>query len=286
MPEFPRDYLQCGRFRLTVSGDAFRPLVMGILNVTPDSFSDGGQFASLDLALSHAEQMIADGVDIIDIGGESTRPGAPPVSEAEELRRVMPVVFALRDCGKPLSVDTRRPAVMREVLAAGADMINDIEGFRDPASLAAVSESDCAICIMHMQGEPQSMQHAPHYDDVLAEVSALLSERSARAMAAGIAAERICIDPGYGFGKTVQHNLTLLAWQSELQQAVGLPLLAGLSRKSTIGQLTGKPVEQRMAGSIGAALVAADNGARIVRVHDVAETVDALIVWDAARRAR
>ncbi len=286
MPEFPRDYLQCGRFRLTVSGDAFRPLVMGILNVTPDSFSDGGQFASLDLALSHAEQMIADGVDIIDIGGESTRPGAPPVSEAEELRRVMPVVFALRDCGKPLSVDTRRPAVMREVLAAGADMINDIEGFRDPASLAAVSDSDCAICIMHMQGEPQSMQHAPHYDDVLAEVSALLSERSARAMAAGIAAERICIDPGYGFGKTVQHNLTLLAWQSELQQAVGFPLLAGLSRKSTIGQLTGKPVERRMAGSIGAALVAAENGARIVRVHDVAETVDALIVWDAARRAR
>ncbi len=278
--------MQCGRFRLTVSGDAFRPLVMGILNVTPDSFSDGGQFASLDLALSHAEQMIADGVDIIDIGGESTRPGAPPVSEAEELRRVMPVVFALRDCGKPLSVDTRRPAVMREVLAAGADMINDIEGFRDPASLAAVSDSDCAICIMHMQGEPQSMQHAPHYDDVLAEVSALLSERSARAMAAGIAAERICIDPGYGFGKTVQHNLTLLAWQSELQQAVGFPLLAGLSRKSTIGQLTGKPVERRMAGSIGAALVAAENGARIVRVHDVAETVDALIVWDAARRAR
>ncbi len=286
MPEFPRDYLQCGRFRLTVSGDAFRPLVMGILNVTPDSFSDGGQFASLDLALSHAEQMIADGVDIIDIGGESTRPGAPPVSEAEELRRVMPVVFALRDCGKPLSVDTRRPAVMREVLAAGADMINDIEGFRDPASLAAVSDSDCAICIMHMQGEPQSMQHAPHYDDVLAEVSELLSERSARAMAAGIAAERICIDPGYGFGKTVQHNLTLLAWQSELQQAVGFPLLAGLSRKSTIGQLTGKPVEQRMAGSIGAALVAAENGARIVRVHDVAETVDALTVWGAARRAR
>ncbi len=286
MPEFSRDYLQCGRFRLVVSGDAFRPLVMGILNITPDSFSDGGRFASLDLALSHAEQMIADGVDIIDIGGESTRPGAPPVALDEELRRVMPVVYALRDCGRPLSVDTRRPAVMREVLAAGADMINDIEGFRDPDSLAAVSDSDCAICIMHMQGQPQSMQRAPHYDDVFAEVRDVLRERSKRALAAGIAAERICIDPGYGFGKTTEHNLTLLARQDALQQAIGFPLLAGLSRKSTIGQLTGRPVEQRMAGSIAAALVAATNGARIVRVHDVAETVDALKVWDAARRAR
>ncbi len=286
MPEFPRTYLQCGRFRLTVAGDDFRPLVMGILNVTPDSFSDGGQFAALDLALSHAEQMIADGVDIIDIGGESTRPGAPPVSADEELRRVMPVVYGLRDCGKPLSVDTRRPAVMREVLAAGADMINDIEGFRDPDSLAAVSDSDCAICIMHMQGDPQSMQQSPQYDDVVAEVRHFLRERIGRAEAAGIAAGRICIDPGYGFGKTVAHNLKLLAWQRELQQALGLPLLAGLSRKSTIGQLTGRPVEQRMAGSVGAALVAAMNGAQIIRVHDVAETVDALKVCEAARRAR
>lgn len=286
MPEFSRDYLQCGRFRLTVSGDDFRPLVMGILNVTPDSFSDAGQFASLDRALSHAEQMIADGVDIIDIGGESTRPGAPPASPDDELRRVMPVVYALRDCGKPLSVDTRRSQVMREVLAAGADMINDIEGFRDPASLAAVSDSDCAICIMHMQGEPQSMQKAPHYDDLFADVRDFLRERIARALAAGIASERICIDPGYGFGKTAEHNLKLLAWQDELQHALGFPVLAGLSRKSTIGQLTGKSVEQRMAGSIAAALVAATNGARIVRVHDVAETVDALKVWNAARRAR
>ncbi len=286
MPELSRNYLQCGRFRLPVSGDAFRPLVMGILNVTPDSFSDGGRFDGLELALSHAEQMIADGVDIVDIGGESTRPGAPPVSAEEELRRVMPVVYALRDCGKPLSVDTRRPLVMREVLAAGADMINDIEGFRDPASLAAVSDGDCAICIMHMQGEPQSMQQAPQYGDVFAEVRDFLRERVARAQAAGISADRICIDPGYGFGKTVAHNLKLLAWQQELQQAIGFPLLAGLSRKSTIGQLTGKPVEQRMAGSVGAALVAAMNGAQIVRVHDVAETVDALKVWDAARRAR
>ena len=286
MSQISPDTLQCGRFRLAMSGDDFRPLVMGILNVTPDSFSDGGRFDALERALSHAEQMIADGVDIIDIGGESTRPGAPPVSVDEELRRVMPVVYALRDCGKPLSVDTRRPLVMREVLAAGADMINDIEGFRDPDSLAAVSDGDSAICIMHMQGEPQSMQQSPQYDDVFAEVRDFLRERVARAQAAGIAADRICVDPGYGFGKTVAHNLKLLAWQQELQQAIGFPLLAGLSRKSTIGQITGKPVEQRMAGSVGAALVAAMNGAQIVRVHDVAQTVDALKVWDAARRAR
>ncbi|MCM0045571.1 MAG: dihydropteroate synthase [Burkholderiaceae bacterium] len=286
MTAFTTSHLQCGRYRLPISGDAFRPIVMGVLNVTPDSFSDGGQFAVLDGALSHAERMIADGVDIIDIGGESTRPGAPPVSIDDELRRIMPVIYALRDCGKPLSVDTRRPRVMREALAAGADMINDIEGFRDPDSLAAVSDSDCALCIMHMKGDPQTMQRAPHYDDLFAEVRDFLLERAAEAERLGIRRQRLCVDPGYGFGKTVEHNLRLLAWQAELQQAIGLPLLAGLSRKSTIGHLTGKPVEQRMAGSVGAALVAAMNGARIVRVHDVAETVDALKVWDAARRAR
>lgn len=286
MTAFTTSHLQCGRYRLPISGDTFRPIVMGVLNVTPDSFSDGGQFAALDGALSHAERMIADGVDIIDIGGESTRPGAPPVSIDEELRRIMPVIYALRDCGKPLSVDTRRPRVMREALAAGADMINDIEGFRDPDSLAAVSDSDCALCIMHMKGDPQTMQRAPHYDDLFAEVRDFLLERAAEAERLGIRRQRLCVDPGYGFGKTVEHNLRLLAWQAELQQAIGLPLLAGLSRKSTIGHLTGKPVEQRMAGSVGAALVAAMNGARIVRVHDVAETVDALKVWDAARRAR
>lgn len=286
MPDFPKPTLQCGRYRLTVAGDEFRPLVMGILNVTPDSFSDGGRFNALELAISHAEQMIADGVDIIDIGGESTRPGAPPVSPEEELDRVMPVIYALRDCGKPLSVDTRRSLVMREALEAGADMINDVEGFRDPDSLAAVSDGDCALCIMHMKGQPQSMQQAPHYDDLFAEVRDFLRARVDAAVAAGIGKERICIDPGYGFGKTVEHNLKLLAWQAELQQQVGLPLLAGLSRKSTIGQVTGKPVEQRMAGSVGAALVAAEHGARIIRVHDVAETVDALKVWQAVRRAR
>lgn len=286
MTDLPHSHLQCGRYRLPIGGDAFRPLVMGVLNVTPDSFSDGGQFAALDGAISHAERMMADGVDIIDIGGESTRPGAPPLSVEQELRRIMPVIYALRDCGKPLSVDTRRPLVMREALAAGADMINDIEGFRDPDSLAAVSDSDCALCIMHMKGNPQTMQHAPQYADLFAEVRDFLRERAAEAEQAGIRRQRLCVDPGYGFGKTVDHNLKLLAWQAELQQDIGLPLLAGLSRKSTIGHITGKPVEQRLAGSIGGALVAAMNGARIVRVHDVAETVDALKVWDAARRAR
>ncbi len=274
--------LQCGRFRLSLGQDD-RPLIMGVLNVTPDSFSDGGQFDTHERAIAHAQQMIADGVDIIDIGGESTRPGAPPLAMEEELRRVLPVLEALRDCGKPLSVDTRRPAVMREVLAAGADMINDISGFRDPDSLAAVSDSQCALCIMHMQGDPQNMQLSPHYDDVLAEVRDYLIDRVDAAFAVGISRERICIDPGYGFGKTVEHNLTLLAHQSALQRSLALPLLAGLSRKSTIGAVTGRSVEQRLAGSLAAAVVAAERGARIIRVHDVAESVDALKVWQAAR---
>lgn len=274
--------LQCGRFRLSL-GETARPLVMGVLNVTPDSFSDGGLFDVHDRAIEHARRMLADGVDIIDIGGESTRPGAPPITTEEELRRVLPVLDALSDCGKPLSVDTRHAAVMREVLAAGADMINDISGFRDPDSLAAVSESQCALCIMHMQGDPQSMQVSPHYDDVLAEVRDYLFDRINEAIAVGISRARICIDPGYGFGKTVEHNLTLLARQSDLQRALALPLLAGLSRKSTIGVVTGRSVEQRLAGSLAAAVVAAERGARIIRVHDVAETVDALKVWQAAR---
>ncbi len=276
------DKLHCGRYLLTMQGDDFRPWVMGVLNVTPDSFSDGGAHATLDRALSHAEQMLADGVDIIDIGGESTRPGSAPVSVAQEMDRVMPVLYALRDCGKPLSVDTRRPEVMREALAAGADMINDIEGFRHPASLAAVSDSEAALCIMHMQGEPGTMQADPHYDDVVIEVGDFLAERTRAAREAGIAAQRLCIDPGFGFGKTFAHNLALLAQLDALQRRLQLPLLAGLSRKTMIGKLTGKPIEQRMAGSVAAALVAVKNGARIVRVHDVAETVDALKVWHAA----
>lgn len=282
MLNFPAEHLLCGRYRLPMAGADYRPLVMGILNVTPDSFSDGGQFASLDMAITHAEQMIADGVDIIDIGGESTRPGAAPVSIEEELRRVMPLVFALRDCGKPLSVDTRRPEVMREVIRAGVDMINDVEGFRAEGALRLLSESDCALCIMHMQGQPQTMQHTPHYVDVVGEVSEFLRERAAAAMATGIDRRRLCIDPGFGFGKNLNHNLTMLGHLGDLQSAVGLPLLAGLSRKSMIGTLTARPAEQRLAGSIGAALVAIMQGARIVRVHDVAETVDAIKVWQAA----
>lgn len=282
MTQTTRFELQCGRYRLHVGQDA-RPLVMGVLNVTPDSFSDGGLFDAHDRAIAHARHMLAEGADIIDIGGESTRPGAPSLSVEEELRRVLPVLEALRDCGKPLSVDTRHAVVMRGVLEAGADMINDISGFRDPASLAAVSNTACALCIMHMQGEPHSMQLSPHYEDVLLEVRDFLLERVHAAQAAGVARDRMCVDPGYGFGKTAQHNLTLLAQQSDLQHALGLPLLAGLSRKSTIGLITGRPVQERLAGSLAAAVIAAERGARIIRVHDVAETVDALKVWQALR---
>ena len=269
-------HLQFGRYRFPLSGQRSRPLVMGILNVTPDSFSDGGQFHSLDLALSHAEQMIADGVDIIDIGGESSRPGAAPLPLDEELRRVMPLIYALRDCGKPLSVDTYKPEVMREAIAAGVDMINDINGFRAEGALRAVNESECALCIMHMQHNPVTMQLHPEYADVVADVTRFLGERVAAFEAVGVERERLCIDPGFGFGKTVDHNLMLLKDLRHISGEIGLPILAGLSRKSTIGAITGKPVEQRMAGSIAAALSAVAHGAFIVRVHDVAETVDAL----------
>lgn len=277
-----QEYLQCGRYRLAL-GKADRPLVMGILNVTPDSFSDSGQFMPLEAALAHAEQMIAEGADMIDIGGESTRPGAPAVPLEEELRRLMPIVYALRDCGKPLSIDTYKPEVMREVLAAGADMINDINGFNAPGALSAVKDSDCGLCIMHMQRDPLTMQASPHYGDVLAEVTGYLLQRVENLHAAGIARARMCIDPGFGFGKTLAHNLELLKNLEKMLDAVQLPLLAGMSRKSMVGAITGKPVEERMAGSVAAALVAVARGARIVRVHDVAATVDALKVWQAAR---
>lgn len=276
-----QSHLRCGRYQLPVGGKPLRPLVMGVLNVTPDSFSDGGRFHSLESALARAEQMIADGVDIIDIGGESSRPGAAPLPLDEELRRVMPVLYALRDCGKPISVDTYKPQVMREAVAAGADMINDINGFRAEGALSALKDSECALCIMHMQRDPQTMQAAPAYRDVVAEVGAFLEERVNRMKQAGIARERLCIDPGFGFGKSVQHNLALLRSIGKMQSELDLPLLAGLSRKSTIGTITGRPVDQRLAGSLAAALMAAMQGARIIRVHDVAETVDALKVWQA-----
>ncbi len=283
--DFFSNTLQCGRYRLVIDGPSFHPLVMGVLNVTPDSFSDGGRFASLDAAITQAEQMIESGVDIIDIGGESTRPGAPPVSAEEELRRVMPVIYALRDAGKPLSIDTRRPEVMREAVEAGVDMINDINGFRAEGSLSLVRDSDCALCIMHMQGEPQTMQQDPHYNDVFAEVSRFLAQRCEEAVACGISRQRLCVDPGFGFGKTLEHNLALLGRLGQMQSALRVPLLAGLSRKSMIGTLTGKPAPERVAGSVAAALFAVQQGARIVRVHDVAETVDALRVWQAAASA-
>lgn len=274
-----RQYLQCGRFGFALDK---RPLVMGILNTTPDSFSDGGRYESLEFAVSRAEEMIGEGVDIIDVGGESSRPGAPAVPLAQELGRVMPVLYALRDMGKPLSVDTYKPQVMREAIIAGADMINDINGFRAPGALEAVQGSDCALCIMHMQGTPQSMQQDPSYDDVVAEVIAFLRERVDTMVAAGIERERICIDPGFGFGKTVEHNYALMRNIGRMQQEIGLPVLAGVSRKSMIGAVTGKPVEQRLAGNIAGALAAIAHGARIVRVHDVVETVDAVNVWQAA----
>lgn len=274
-----RQYLQCGRFGYHLDKKA---LVMGILNVTPDSFSDGGRFQSLEFAVNRAEEMIAEGVDIIDIGGESSRPGAPALPLAEELQRVMPVLYALRDLGRPLSVDTYKPEVMREAIIAGVDMINDINGFRAPGALAAVADSDCALCVMHMQGTPQDMQKDPSYTDVVAEVIGFLRERVDAMTAAGIDRERICIDPGFGFGKTVEHNYALMRNIGKMQKELGLPVLAGVSRKSMIGAITGKPVEGRLAGNLGGALAAVAQGARIIRVHDVVETVDALKVWQAA----
>ena len=275
--------LQFGRFNFPWRGQGARARVMGILNVTPDSFSDGGSYQALEFALSHAEQMIQDGVDIIDVGGESTRPGSPPVPLEDELQRVMPVLYAVRDMGPAISVDTYKPQVMREAIIAGVDMINDINGFRAPGAIDAVRDSDCALCIMHMQSDPQHMQLAPAYGDVVAEVIAFLRERVETMLAAGIDPRRICIDPGLGFGKTVEHNYMLLKSTSRLIAELNLPLLAGLSRKSMIGAVTGKPVEQRMAGSVGGALAAVAQGAAVVRVHDVAETVDALKVWQAAQ---
>jgi len=274
-----RQYLQCGRFGYNL---AQRPLVMGILNVTPDSFSDGGRYQALEFAVERAEQMIKDGVDIIDIGGESTRPGSPSVPADEELRRVMPAIYALRELGYPLSIDTCKPEVMREAIIAGADMINDINGFQAPGAIEAVKDSDCGLCVMHMQGTPQDMQARPDYDDVVADVIAFLHERVDALLAAAVARERITIDPGFGFGKSVEHNYALLRSISRMESELGLPVLAGLSRKSMIGAVTGRSVEQRLAGSLAGALAAVAQGARIVRVHDVAETVDALKVWQAA----
>ena len=253
---------------------------MGVVNVTPDSFFDGGLYLDAKRAVAHARQLVADGADIVDIGGESTRPGAAPVSEQEELDRILPVVQALQDI--PVSVDTRRPAVMRAVLAAGASMINDVEALGAPGALQAVAASGCAICLMHKKGEPATMQQDPHYEDVVAEVKSFLNERIARSTAAGIAADRLVIDPGFGFGKTVEHNLILLRNLRDLSER---PSVAGLSRKSALGKLTGRPVQERLAGSLAMALLALQAGARILRVHDVRETRDIVAVWQAYKNA-
>jgi dihydropteroate synthase len=272
-------YFQCGRYRYDLSQ---RPLVMGILNVTPDSFSDGGRFQSLEFALSRAEEMVAQGADLIDIGGESTRPGAEPVPLDEELRRVIPAVYALQGLERGISVDTWKPEVMREALLAGADLINDVNAFRAPGAIEAVAASRCGLCVMHMQNDPRTMQQAPRYDDVVEEVVAFLAERVQALEAAGVARERICLDPGFGFGKTAEHNFALLRALGTIRSRLGLPVLAGLSRKSMIGAVTGKPLQQRLAGSLAGALAAVAQGAQLVRVHDVDETADALKVWQAA----
>ncbi len=257
------------------------PCVMGILNVTPDSFSDGGQFRSHELALEQARQMMSDGAAIIDIGGESTRPGASDVAEEQELDRVLPVIEALRaESDIPISIDTSKPGVMRAAVAAGASMINDVLALRADGALQAAAELRVPVCLMHMQGTPRTMQDAPDYGDVVAEVAAFLAERIAACASAGIDEDLVVVDPGFGFGKTAAHNIELLANLRQLQ-SLGRPVLAGLSRKSTLGELTGKAVDERVPASVAAAVVAATNGAAIIRAHDVAETVDAMRVVQA-----
>ncbi|TDM06228.1 MAG: dihydropteroate synthase [Ideonella sp. MAG2] len=269
---------QTRRFRLDLS----RPLVMGIVNVTPDSFSDGGLHASPEAACQHCEQLLNEGADILDIGGESTRPGAHTPSVAEELARVLPVVQHAVTLRVPVSVDTSRAEVISAVLDAGADIINDVRALQSPGSLQAVTRyTGVGVCLMHMQGDPHSMQQAPHYDDVVAEVQQFLAQRLAAVTQAGVPEDCITLDPGYGFGKTAAHNVALLQGQAALS-ALGRPLLIGWSRKRTLGEITGKPVHERVAASVAAALAAVSRGAHIVRVHDVAATVDALKVWAAA----
>ena len=251
---------------------------MGVVNVTPDSFSDGGRFFAAEAAVTHARRLVEEGAEIIDIGGESSRPGAAPVSEREELDRILPVLERIGDLC--VSVDTRRPVVMKTALAAGASMINDIQALSEPYALEAVAGTGCAVCLMHMKGQPATMQREPRYDDVVAEVKGFLGDAVRKARFAGIGADRIAIDPGFGFGKTVRHNLEILRKLGEFR-SLGVPVVAGLSRKSTIGHITGRPVDERLAGSLAMALLALEGGARILRVHDVKETRDVIAVWQA-----
>ena len=274
-------FLLCREKRLDLSV----PTIMGVVNVTPDSFSDGGRYFDADAAVARGECLAAEGAAILDVGGESTRPGAQDVGVEEELRRVVPVIERLRrNTSAVISVDTSKPEVMRAAAAAGAGLINDVRALREPGALEAAAESGCAVCLMHMLGQPRTMQVAPVYRDVVNEVKAFLDERAQVARAAGIAPERIAIDPGFGFGKTLEHNLELLRRLHELAgrapsaPPVGPPVVAGLSRKSMIGKLTGRPEGERLFGSIALAVIAYRKGARIIRAHDVAATVDALKV--------
>lgn len=274
----PIPTMQCGRFSLEMR----KPLIMGIVNLTHDSFSGDGLAGAPDFvayAYRQAQRMQEEGADILDIGAESTRPGADPVSLEEELARVIPVVRALHPLNIPLSVDTSKPEVMAAAIAAGADMINDVQALSAPGALAAVADSRVALCLMHMQGQPRTMQHAPRYDNVLAEVLAFLRARLLDTLAAGIAQERISVDPGFGFGKSVAHNYSLLAQLKSFQQ-LGVPVLVGMSRKSMLGAVTGRPVEERLVAGIAASVLAMERGAAILRVHDVKETLDARLVWE------
>jgi dihydropteroate synthase len=271
---------RCGRFLFDFSKRR-RPVVMGILNATPDSFSDGGKFRTAQDAIAQAELMIEGGVDLIDIGGESTRPGAQPVELQEELDRVLPVIEALKDCGVPLSIDTYKAETMCQALRAGVDCVNDIWALRQEGAVDAVLESsNCGIVLMHMQRDPQTMQFNPEYHDVIAQVMQFLKERAELLKTKGVEGIRIAIDPGFGFGKSLEHNLTMLSNFKQFSQ-LGYAVLAGISRKSMLGKLTGKDTHERLAPSVAAAIMAADRGARIVRVHDVPETVDALKLWEA-----
>lgn len=274
--------LRCGSRTL----DLARPVVMGVLNVTPDSFSDGSQYLSLEAATAHALRMVEEGASIIDVGGESTRPGAAPVSVDEELRRVIPVITELAARSQVvISVDTSKPEVMRAAASAGAGLINDVRALAEPGALAAAIDSGCAVCLMHMKGDPGTMQRDPTYGDVVKEVKAFLLDRVQTCRAAGLADDRMVVDPGFGFGKTLAHNLELLRRLGEFS-AIGVPLLAGLSRKSMIAKILGDAGADRLQGSVALAVMAVINGAQIVRVHDVAPTVQALKMVLAVRGER
>ena len=266
--------LRCGDHRLSLA----RPLVMGIVNLTADSFSGDGLASDTAKAIEHAHRQIGEGAEMLDIGAESSRPGAVPTSVEDELGRLLPVLDALAGCGVPISVDTYKPEVMRAALLHGASMINDIYALRMPGALSAVVDSDCAICLMHMRGKPLTMQENPVYTDVVTEVRDFLQSRVTLARTAGIASDRLVLDPGFGFGKTLDHNLEMLRRFAELT-LTGLPVLAGISRKSMLGAITARTVENRLAASVAAALLAAQRGARLLRVHDVAQTRDALAIW-------